>query len=144
MCMKRHYVAFLFLVLLFARPAQGETLIPTGSSWKYFIGTQEASSPTSAWRTNVFDDSSWLSGSAPIGYANPPNDPGGYEATIVTTLPNANPNTWLSVFFRKTFFISDPAQISQLDLTIIIDDGYVRSEEHTSELQSHSFISYAV
>src|SRR5206468_1508399 len=117
MDMKKQLFVLLFLILACCRPARADDLITTGSTWKYFIGSQEASTPVSTWRATTFDDSSWLSGPAPIGYANPANDPNGYEATIQTVLPNANPNTWSSVFFRKTFNVSNPASISQLDLT---------------------------
>ena len=111
MDMKGHRLVLWFLVLMSASAAPAED-ITTGSIWKYFIGTQEATVPVAAWRSPTFDDSTWLSGRAPIGYANPANDLNGYEATIQTVLPNANPNTWTSVYFRKTFNISDPALIS--------------------------------
>jgi hypothetical protein len=124
--MKRQFFAFLILIVLCGTTALADVLIPTHSAnWKYFVGTQEASSPIQAWRTNTFADDSWITAPAPIGYANPANDPGGFEATIATVLPNTNPNTWLCVYFRKAFTIPDPASISRLDLTITSDDGFV-------------------
>jgi hypothetical protein len=39
------------------------TLIPDGDEWRYFKGTQEASSPdATAWRQFDFDDSLWQTG----------------------------------------------------------------------------------
>ena len=37
-------------------------LLPAGDTWRYFKGTQEPSSPTTAWRAVGFQDSAWLSG----------------------------------------------------------------------------------
>ena len=42
-------------------------LVPYGASWRSVVGTQEASAPASAWRTNSFDDAGWPVGIAPIG-----------------------------------------------------------------------------
>src|SRR5436309_16122312 len=88
-------VAFLLMPAL---PTPAAVLITNGSSWKYFIGTQEASSPANAWRQLGFADSAWQDGIMPIGYAAPPNDPGGYEATIRTTLPTSAGGNYSSVF----------------------------------------------
>ena len=43
-------------------------LLPQARSWKYFKGTSEASSPTTAWRELDFDDGAWSTGDTPIGY----------------------------------------------------------------------------
>jgi len=83
-----------------------------GSSWKYFVGTQEASTPQSAWRAIAFNDSTWSTGNAPIGYGEP---------DIVSSVPAAT----LSVYHRKTFVVPDVSQVTRLDLTIRIDDGFV-------------------
>src|SRR5512135_501863 len=73
------------LSLALTTMASAVDLIPLGSTWNYFLGTQEASSPTTAWRQIVFDDSGWQTGGAPIGY-----DTGGTPGTapIVTLLPD--------------------------------------------------------
>jgi hypothetical protein len=60
------FIASLYLAL--ASSAQATDLIPLGSSWKYRVGTQLASNPADAWRSNAFNDVSWSSGAAPIGY----------------------------------------------------------------------------
>src|SRR5688572_5652401 len=61
----------LLVVLFLLQPSARAaviTLVPTSSTWKYFIGTSEASSPdTAAWRTVAFNHSSWSEGLAPIG-----------------------------------------------------------------------------
>ncbi|HXG49471.1 MAG TPA: lamin tail domain-containing protein, partial [Methylomirabilota bacterium] len=101
---------------LMAPATRAAELIPKGSTWKYFIGTQEASSPVEAWRAVGFNDASWSSGPAPIGYGD------GDEATV---LPTSAAGNYLSLFFRKTFVIANPATVSQLILSVTVDDGAV-------------------
>src|SRR2546425_10901894 len=106
--MLKRYVLLPVAWLGLSLSAQSAVLVDFGSTWRYFIGTQEASSPdTNAWRAIGFDDSGWTNGPAPIGYANPPNDPGGYEATIRTPLPSSSASNYTSVYFRKKFMVSN-------------------------------------
>ena len=61
---KNVLLGWCFAALMFA-PAvafQAAEIIPLGATWKYRLGTQEASSPISAWRQIVFDDSAWDAG----------------------------------------------------------------------------------
>lgn len=58
----------LIISILTAVAAQAADLIPLGSSWKYVLGTQEASNPIQAWRQIVFNDAAWLAGAGPLGY----------------------------------------------------------------------------
>jgi hypothetical protein len=51
-----------------AGPVHGASLVPTNSVWRYFKGTQEASSPTNLWRGARFSDSGWASGRTPFYY----------------------------------------------------------------------------
>src|ERR1041384_905972 len=68
--------SFALLVICFLLPsvpmAKAAVLVTNGSSWKYFIGTQEASTPANVWRQLGFADGAWQDGIAPIGYAVPP------------------------------------------------------------------------
>ncbi len=100
----------------FSCEAQGDTLVPFGSEWRYRIGTTEASSPSNAWRRVGFADQSWPSGTAPFGYGEP---------EVVTGLPSSAEANYLSVYFRRAFAIPNPASISQLDLVVRIDDACV-------------------
>jgi hypothetical protein len=97
---------------------QAGVIFDRGSPWKYFIGRTEASTPATAWRATNFNDSAWQGPApAPIGYGEP---------DIVTSLPSSGTApTYTTVYFRKTFVIADPNDVSQLDLFIRIDDGYV-------------------
>ena len=116
-------LAALFLALTSSMHAAD--LIPLGSNWKYVIGTNEPSSPSSAWRQTAYNDGAWAAGLGPIGY-----DTGGSPGTapIATLLPDprtaGNP-VWTNTYFRKTFTVASPAAITELLLTVYVDDGAV-------------------
>ncbi len=113
------------LLLVPATSVRAADLIPLGSSWKFFLGTNEASSPMTAWRQVAYNDSAWAVGLGPIGY-----DTGGTPGTdpIATLLPDprtvGNP-VWTNTYFRKTFAVANPATITELLLTVYVDDGAV-------------------
>jgi hypothetical protein len=103
---------------------QAAVLIDQGDRWRYHLGTNEASLPDlTAWRGRGFDDSSWAESQAPFGYANPPNHPA--ESTIATPLPSSQEGGYLCVFFRKTFLLSNVADIGALHLSLNVDDGWI-------------------
>ncbi|HTG45210.1 MAG TPA: lamin tail domain-containing protein, partial [Verrucomicrobiae bacterium] len=91
------------------------TLIPQKSSWKFFKGTKEPSLPMAAWRELNFNDSAWLTGSAPLGYDS--NVPMG-------TAINDMAGNYTSLYFRKQFQVDDPAAIGSLALEALYDDGF--------------------
>ena len=89
--------------------------IPTGSTWKYL---DDGSNQATAWRNPGFNDASWKSGPAQLGYGD------GDEATVVGYGPDAN-NKYITTYFRDTFNVTDPAQVSALNLQLLRDDGAV-------------------
>jgi hypothetical protein len=93
-----------------------DTLVPFGAEWRYFIGTEDASSPRENWRKPAFPDQSWDMGPAPVGYGEP---------DIMTGIPSSQVGNWLSVFFRRAFVVAAPGRVSQLDLAVRVDDGFV-------------------
>jgi len=89
-------------------------LIDQGDQWKYFKGTREPSSTQgSLWRQINFNDSSWLSGITPIGYG---------ETFIVTNLSDMR-GGYSTVYFRKTFEVTDLDTIDSVVLEAMYDDG---------------------
>ncbi len=88
-------------------------LINDHEVWRYRKGTNEASSPTTAWRQPGFDDSAWATNQCPMGYG---------ETFLATTFPEMQTN-YLSVFFRKTFTVSDPGIYGVLTMEAQVDDG---------------------
>jgi hypothetical protein len=66
--MKKLSAVFLLGTLVLAS-SPAATLFSTNAVWRYFKGTNEASSPdATAWRAPAFDDSAWSSGLAPFYY----------------------------------------------------------------------------
>jgi hypothetical protein len=93
---------------------QDTVLIEAGEVWRYFKGTQEASSPASAWRQPGFDDAAWPSGPTGIGYGD------GDDATILLDMRNG----YMTIFCRKTFDVADVSRVEDLVLGITYDDGF--------------------
>ncbi|MCI0743851.1 MAG: lamin tail domain-containing protein [Verrucomicrobia subdivision 3 bacterium] len=96
-------------------PSPGVTILSSGSTWRYVKGTNEASSPATAWRQLNFNDASWGSGALPIGY-----DPSIPLGTPLNDMPGA----YISVFLRRTFVVTNLAQLSGLTLEAMYDDGF--------------------
>ncbi|HUS36344.1 MAG TPA: lamin tail domain-containing protein, partial [Verrucomicrobiae bacterium] len=113
----RKGAAFIHLLLaLFASSTRAaETIIPLGSTWKYFKGTAEASNPTTAWRDIAFDDSAWSSGPGYFFYG---------EALSGTALTDMR-NLYTTLFLRKSFTVSNPADFGRLIFSARIDDGFI-------------------
>jgi len=117
------------LLLAVAASTQAAEIVPFRSgAWKYVLGTQEASSPTDAWRALSFNASSWLpdgtTANAPLGY---PSVVGSadLEGSIQTMLPTSAVGGYTSAFLRKTFTMVNAAQVTGLSLQVQYDDGFV-------------------
>ena len=91
------------------------SLIPVGSVWKYFDG---GTNQGTAWRATAFVDTAWSSGKAQLGYGD------GDEATVVKYGSNAS-NKYITTYFRRAFTVTNPAQLKQLTLRLLRDDGAV-------------------
>ncbi|MEI6341183.1 MAG: hypothetical protein WCR07_04440, partial [Verrucomicrobiota bacterium] len=97
-------------------PVQAEVLVPTGAAWRYLKGTTPPSSPDpTAWRTPGFSDSSWASGVASFFYGDP------FTGTELSDMQNS----YSSVFLRREFTVSSPADVQSLTLTAACDDGFI-------------------
>ncbi len=86
-------------------------LIPSGSVWKYFKGTEN---PPSAWKEASFDDGGWLEGPTGIGYGD------GDDATVLSDMED----NYLSVFCRRKFTVDDLDSVDILNLTVTYDDSF--------------------
>jgi hypothetical protein len=107
------------LVLLSAcarvTPAADTILIPTGATWKYLAnGTDQGTT----WRAGGFNDSSWPSGPAQLGYGD------GDEATLVGYGPDPN-NKYITTYFRYAFNVPNASLFNGLTLRLMRDDGAV-------------------
>jgi hypothetical protein len=94
--------------------------VTRGSTWNYFQGTQEASSPdVTEWRAVEYDDTSWLSGPAPVGYGE------NMIQTDVSTLDPPMRNNYNCLFLRQAFPVDSPGDVVTLHAAINYDDGLV-------------------
>jgi hypothetical protein len=89
------------------------SFISAGAVWKYLAN---GSNQGTAWRANTFNDSTWPSGPAQLGYGD------GDEATVVSYGPDPN-NKYLTTYFRKTFNVPNAAAVTTLTLRLLRDDG---------------------
>lgn len=91
------------------------TLVPTGAAWRYLdTGTNLGSN----WVAAEFDDRTWRSGRAPLGYG---------ETGLGTTVsygPDPN-NKYVTTYFRHRFVLREAAAIGALRLRLRRDDGAV-------------------
>ena len=116
----RWVLAAVLIALGFLEPSRDASgavtvLVPTGSSWKYL---DNGSNQGTAWRAAVFNDGSWASGLAQLGYGD------GDEATVVSYGPNASAK-YVTTYFRRSFSVANPASFAGLSLRVLRDDGAV-------------------
>lgn len=89
-------------------------LVTAGSAWHYLVS---ASAPPAAWQSVAFDDSTWPSGAAPLGWGDPS------IATNVDVPPGQQRP--ISTYYRRSFTVEDPSRLRALTLTTRADDGVV-------------------
>jgi len=90
-------------------------LVPLGTTWAY---RDDGSDQGTAWQALSFDDSTWQTGAAQLGYGD------GDEQTVVSFGPDVN-NKYVTTYFRHSFTVADPTQVTGLTLNVIRDDGAV-------------------
>ena len=95
-------------------------LMQSNSLWLFVKGTNEASTPTNAWRQLGFDDSGWSNAPAPFFYG----DPYSNGVPAYTLLSDMRSN-YTSIYLRKTFVLGNAAAITNLYLRAQIDDGMI-------------------
>lgn len=97
--------------------AQEVTLVPTGALWKLHRGSS-APSPgsTTGWTQPAFNDTAWESAPATFFF--------GEDRLTGTDLPDMGGN-YSTIFLRHHFTVADPANLADLELRAICDDGFV-------------------
>ena len=87
-------------------------LVERGSLWNFIPGSSAPSSPSTAWRQNGFDDSTWTEQRLPVGYG---------DGHVVSTISMRN--NYSTFYLRREFQVDDPQAISGLVLHAQYDDG---------------------
>ena len=106
---------------IFVSATTTSTLVAKGSVWKY---KDDNSDQGTAWEALGFNDNTWASGPAELGYGD------GDEATVVNSGPDNNHYT--TTYFRSTFSITNLSQLLSLNLSLVRDDGavvYINGQE---------------
>lgn len=106
-----------------SQPSSGpQTLVAFGAEWKYLDnGTDQGAT----WRSSSFNDASWASGNAQLGYGD------GDEATLVGYGPSTTAR-YITTYFRKTISVTNPSAFASIAGSIKRDDGvaiYVNGTE---------------
>ena len=91
-------------------PITEGNLIAAGSTWRYLDTGQD---PGSGWRGGSYDDSSWASGLAQLGYGD------GDESTVITRTSRA------ATYFRRSFQVDNLSSVNSVTLRVQRDDGAV-------------------
>ncbi len=95
------------------------TVIPLGSNWAFL---DNGSDQGTNWSQRTFDSSSWSNGVAPLGYCTSACGYGIATTVSFGGVPNAK---FITTYFRRSFNVANPAQVTGLVLNMIKDDGAV-------------------
>ena len=90
-------------------------LIPRGSAWRYHDAGIDLGT---TWRTQDYDDSSWKSGMAPLGYGDP------WIRTAVDSGDNPQ-KRHRTTYFRRSFSVPVDQRFTRVELSLMRDDGAV-------------------
>lgn len=91
------------------------SLVNNGDAWRYF---DQGTLPGASWSSKSFNDAAWAQGNAQLGYGD------GDEATVVSFGSDAN-NKFVTTYFRKSFTVSDLANLTDITASVLFDDGVV-------------------
>src|SRR5262245_21234409 len=95
--------ALLGAFLQYKHALGAEILVASNSVWKYLDNGTDAGT---AWRAPTFDDGSWASGPAELGYGDIAE--GRPEATVLSFGADAN-NKHITYYFRRAFTVINAA-----------------------------------
>ncbi|GAA1946351.1 hypothetical protein GCM10009798_01670 [Nocardioides panacihumi] len=88
-------------------------LVAAGSTWSY---RADGAAPAAGWQDATFDDSTWSTGAAPLGWGSP---------SIATNVDVASGQRPISTYYRRSFDVVDPSALTGLTLTTRADDGVI-------------------
>lgn len=91
-----------------------EVLVPAGSVWKYQAITNDIGF---SWVLNSFNDDSWASGPAQLGYGDQD------ENTVVPFVVDEQGRKNISTYFRRSFQLTNRMLVTNLIVRLLRDDG---------------------
>jgi len=129
------YLVVILILFMGNQIFSQKIFVPKGAVWKYL---DNGSDQGTAWREVDFNDSSWASGPAQLGY----NE--GDESTLVSYGPDPN-NKYITTYFRHSFALEDTSNILNLVVNLLRDDGgvvYINGTEVVRSNMPTGTISY--
>ncbi len=94
------------------------TIFPKGSDWSYY---DQGSLDDTDWTSASYDDSSWATGSAPLGY-----NSGNTDLGTIISYGSSSSNKYTTYYFRRNVhFDTAPASDATISLNYGVDDGFV-------------------
>lgn len=97
-------------------------LVATGAEWKFL---DDGSAPDTTWRRAQFNDDSWLTGAAELGFGD------GDEMTSIGNGP------LVTAYFRRTFTVANASLYTNVLVRLLRDDGAVVYLNGTEVLRSN-------
>ncbi len=113
--MKFLFSVWMLSLTIFHIHANPDTLIRHNTVWKYL---DNGSDQGTAWKESNFNDASWQSGNAELGYGD------GDEVTTVS-FGTQSSQKYITTYFRKSFNVNNPASYQSLFFELVRDDGAV-------------------
>ena len=113
------FLSFLFVLTAVREARADTTFIRFGANWKYLDnGMAAGTDGKSDWRGLSFNDASWKTGPAELGY--------GANRERTTVGFGSNPdNKHITTYFRHTVNVSNPSAYGTIRLNTYIDDGAI-------------------
>ena len=111
-------------------------LVNAGTDWKYL---DDGSDQGTLWRSVGFNDASWQSGPAQLGYGD------GDEDTELEFGGDSS-NKYATAYFRSVFNVRDAADLTSINLRLVYDDGaaiYINGVEFFRSPNMVSNMSYS-
>ncbi|MGC8742978.1 MAG: Ig-like domain-containing protein [Verrucomicrobiia bacterium] len=116
-------------------PPVATELVSFQDVWKYL---DNGADQGEAWRYLNYDDRKWKSGAAKFGY--------GGDGEITTVYEGTNSSArFITTYFRKTFYVSNPSSYNGLVLNVIRDDGvvvYINGKEVFRDNMPDGYVSF--
>jgi PKD domain len=112
------YILLFVITLVGSQILSAQTKTPIvnyGSEWRYL---DNGSNPGTSWSGLSFNDATWKTGLAELGYGD------GDEATIVSFGTNTR-KKYLTTYFRRNFTITDTLSFGKYELSLKRDDGAI-------------------
>jgi hypothetical protein len=108
------------VMIMVTNPPALTAIVTNGSDWKYLdTGVDQLT----AWHALGFDDSTWATGFAELGYGDAVGDTRP-ERTVVSFGPDMNAK-YRTTYFRKKVNVTAPIEFGRLRLDSLRDDGVV-------------------